>query len=339
MKVDFAVPFETPADCREQVRRAERDGFDGVWTTEVKHDPFLPLALGATVTERVELGTAIAVAFARNPMTVAQAANDLQELSGGRFVLGLGTQVKTHVTRRFSMPWSQPAARMREFVLALRAIWECWESGTPLRFRGEFYTHTVMTPMFTPAPHAFGAPKVFLAGVGTGMTRVAGEVADGFLCHGFTTERYLREVTIPALTAARGSLDGFELAGSPMVVTGRTDEELAGAVAATRRQIAFYGSTPAYRGVLELHDRAALGDDLHALSRRGEWEKMGTLVDDELLHAIAVVGRPDEAAAEVRRRYGDVFTRATLYTPYEADPALVAEVAAAVRGQGAVPRA
>ncbi|WP_431929120.1 TIGR03617 family F420-dependent LLM class oxidoreductase [Amycolatopsis tucumanensis] len=331
MKVDFAVPFSSPADSRETMRRAERDGFDGVWTTEVKHDPFLPLALGATVTERVTLGTAIAVAFARNPMTVAQTANDLQELSGGRLLLGLGTQIKTHVTRRFSMPWSQPAARMREFVLALRAIWDTWHSGARLNFRGEFYTHTVMTPMFTPQPHPYGPPKVLLAGVGEGMTRVAGEVADGFLCHGFTTERYLREVTVPALRSGRDSLDGFELVGSPMVVTGRSDAEIAAALAGTRRQIAFYGSTPAYRGVLELHDRGELGDELHRLSRRGEWERMGTLVDDELLAAIAVVGKPDEVAAEVRRRYGDLFTRATLYLPYEADPGLVAEVAAAVR--------
>ncbi|ROS42787.1 TIGR03617 family F420-dependent LLM class oxidoreductase [Amycolatopsis thermoflava] len=331
MKVDFAVPFESPADCRETMRQAERDGFDGVWTTEVKHDPFLPLALGATVTERVTLGTAIAVAFARNPMTVAQTANDLQELSGGRLLLGLGTQIKTHVTRRFSMPWSQPAARMREFVLALRAIWDSWQTGGRLNFRGEFYTHTVMTPMFTPPPHPYGPPKVLLAGVGEGMTRAAGEVADGFLCHGFTTERYLREVTVPALRSGRSSLDGFELVGSPMVVTGRTDAEIAAALAGTRRQIAFYGSTPAYRGVLELHDRGELGDELHRLSRRGEWERMGTLVDDELLAAIAVVGKPDEVAAEVRRRYGDLFTRATLYLPYEAEPGLVAEVAAAVR--------
>ncbi|WP_020422839.1 TIGR03617 family F420-dependent LLM class oxidoreductase [Amycolatopsis sp. ATCC 39116] len=331
MKVDFAVPFSSPADSRETMRRAERDGFDGVWTTEVKHDPFLPLALGATVTERVTLGTAIAVAFARNPMTVAQTANDLQELSGGRLLLGLGTQIKTHVTRRFSMPWSQPAARMREFVLALRAIWDTWQTGARLNFRGEFYTHTVMTPMFTPQPHPYGPPKVLLAGVGEGMTRVAGEVADGFLCHGFTTERYLREVTVPALRSGRDSLDGFELVGSPMVVTGRSDAEIAAALAGTRRQIAFYGSTPAYRGVLELHDRGELGDELHRLSRRGEWERMGTLVDDELLSAIAVVGKPAEVAAEVRRRYGDLFTRATLYLPYEADPGLVAEVAAAVR--------
>ncbi|MEV5297155.1 TIGR03617 family F420-dependent LLM class oxidoreductase [Amycolatopsis methanolica] len=331
MKVDFAVPFSSPADCRETMRRAERDGFDGVWTTEVKHDPFLPLALGATVTERVTLGTAIAVAFARNPLTVAQIANDLQELSGGRLLLGLGTQIKTHVTRRFSMPWSQPAARMREFVLALRAIWDSWQTGACLNFRGEFYTHTVMTPMFTPPPHPYGPPKVLLAGVGEGMTRVAGEVADGFLCHGFTTERYLREVTVPALRSGRDSLDGFDLVGSPMVVTGRTAAGIAAALADTRRQIAFYGSTPAYRGVLELHDRGELGDELHRLSRRGEWERMGTLVDDELLAAIAVVGKPDEVAAEVRRRYGDLFTRATLYLPYEAEPGLVAEVAAAVR--------
>jgi probable F420-dependent oxidoreductase len=224
---------------------------------------------------------------------------------------------------------------MREYVLALRAIWDTWHTGAPLEFRGEFYSHTLMTPMFTPQAHGFGPPPVLLAGVGETMTEVAGEVADGFLTHGFTTERYVREVTLPALTRGRErigrTLSGFTVKGSPMVATGRTEQELEKATVGVRSQIAFYGSTPAYRTVLELHGWGELGDRLHALSREGRWAEMGPLLDDEVLDAFAVVGAPAEAGAEVVRRYGDVLDRLTLYTPYDADPALMAEVAAAVR--------
>lgn len=335
MKLDFTIPVNGPADCRDVVRQAERDGYDGAWTSEIKHDPFLSLALAVTATERIELGSAIALAFARNPMSVAVLGNDLQELSGGRVMLGLGTQVKAHITRRFGMPWSRPARRMREYVLALRAIWAAWEHGTKLDFEGEFYTHTLMTPMFVPAPHPYGPPRVLLAGVGTAMTETAGEVADGFLCHGFTTERYLREVTVPALARGRDkagrTLDGFEITGSVMLAAGRTEEELAGAIAGARKQIAFYGSTPAYRQVLESHGWGELGDELHTLSRSGRWEEMAMLIDDELLHTVAIVGKPDEVAAGLRRTYGDILTRVSLYTPYEVAPGLSTELAAAVR--------
>ncbi|GAA4686745.1 LLM class F420-dependent oxidoreductase [Pseudonocardia yuanmonensis] len=332
MKIDTSLPLAGSADPREAARRAEEAGYDGLWAAEVTHDPFVALTLAAAVTERAELGTSIAVAFARNPMTLAGTANDLQVLSGGRLLLGLGTQVRAHMTRRFSMPWSQPAARMREFVLAMRAIWDCWADGTRLDFRGEFYSHTLMTPMFVPEPHGFGAPKVLLAGVGPAMTETAGEVADGFLCHGFTTQRYVREVTLPALQRARGGeLGDFQLVGLPMIATGRTEEELAKAVEGVRAQIAFYGSTPAYRGVLELHGWGALGEELHALSTQGEWERMGTLIDDDVLSAVAVVGEPDAIPPELVRRYGDLFSRCSLYTPWDADPGLVAEIAAGVR--------
>jgi probable F420-dependent oxidoreductase len=335
MKIDFTIPITGSVDCRDVVRQAERDGYDGAWTSEIKHDPFVSLTLAATATERIELGTAIALAFARNPMSVAVAGNDLQQVSRGRVLLGLGTQVKAHITRRFAMPWSHPARRMREYVLALHAIWDCWQQGTALDFRGEFYTHTLMTPMFVPEPHPYGRPRVLLAGVGTAMTETAGEVADGFLCHGFTTERYLREVTLPALSRGREkagrALDGLEVMGSMMVVAGRTEDELAKAAAGARKQIAFYGSTPAYRPVLELHGRGELGDRLHTMSRAGQWAEMGELIDDELLHAVAVVGKPDEIAAGLHRAYGDVLTRVSLYTPYEVDPGLITELATAVR--------
>ncbi|MFF1732100.1 TIGR03617 family F420-dependent LLM class oxidoreductase [Streptomyces sp. NPDC058247] len=331
MKIDLAVSAEGP-DQRQAAARAERGGYDGLWTSEVRHDPYLALGLAATATERITLGTCIAVAFARNPMTTAVVADDLQALSGGRLVLGLGSQIKAHITRRFSMPWSHPAARMREYVLALRAIWGARQSGERLDFQGDFYQHTLLTPMFTPAPHGHPAPPVLLAGVGTAMTKVAGEVADGFLCHAFTTERYLREVTLPALTAARGgSLDGFEMVGAPFLVTGSTEEELTASATAVRRQIAFYASTPAYRGVLELHGWGALQDELRPLSKAGAWERMGELITDEILDAFAIVGEPTQAGGELTRRYGDVLTRASLLTLTATVASTTAEIADAAR--------
>ena len=330
MNIDTQVSMTTAsADTRPAAAEAERAGYAGIWTSEVKHDPFIAVALAATVTERIELGTAIAVAFARSPMTTAFQANDLQMLSQGRLLLGLGSQIRAHITRRFSMPWSHPALRMREYILAMRAIWDCWHSGAKLDFRGDFYSHTLMTPFFNPGPNPYGAPRVLLAGVGAAMTRVAGEVADGFLCHGFTTERYLREVTLPALGRIRA---GFEISGSPLVVTGRTEEEMARARRGVREQIAFYGSTPAYRPVLELHGWGELSEELHALSRQGKWQQMGTLVDGQVLDAFAVTAEPGQVAAELLRRYGDIMTRMTLYTPYAIDAAVTQQIATDLQG-------
>jgi len=334
MRVDTGLGASI--DAREAAAEAQRAGYAGVWTSEIKHDPFVSLGLAAVATETIELGTSIAVAFARSPMSLAVQANDVQLLSRGRLLLGLGSQIRPHITRRFSMPWSHPASRMREFILALRAIWGCWNDGTKLEFRGEFYKHTLMTPFFNPGPNPHGAPKVLLAGVGEAMTAVAGEVADGFLCHGFTTERYLREVTRPAL-ARHGRLDGFEVVGSPFVVTGRTDSELEAASRSVREQIAFYGSTPAYRPVLELHGWAGLGDQLHELSLQGRWQEMGTIIDDDVLHAFAVVAEPGAVAAELLRRYGDLMTRMTLYMPYAANPVVTAQVVAGLRGDAPRP--
>ena len=320
-------------DAREAAAEAERDGYAGAWTSEITHDPFVALGLAAVATDTIELGTAIVVAFARNPMSLAMQANDVQLLSRGRLLLGLGSQIRPHITRRFSMPWSQPAMRMREFILALRAIWSCWNDGTKLEFRGEFYKHTLMTPFFNPGPNPHGAPRVLLAGVGEAMTAVAGEVADGFLCHGFTTERYLREVTVPALDR-HARLDRLEVVGSPFVVTGRTEEELAAARRGVREQIAFYGSTPAYRAVLKLHGWDGLGDQLHEMSLQGRWQEMGTIIDDDVLNTFAVVTEPGAVAAELLRRYGDVMTRMSLYTPYALDPAVTAQIVAELRAAG-----
>ncbi|MGW3290501.1 LLM class F420-dependent oxidoreductase [Streptomyces sp. NPDC001002] len=326
MKVDGKLSVWGTAEVVAEALHHEKAGYDGLWASESKHDPFLPLLLAAEHTERLEVGTAIAVAFARSPMQLAYTAHDLQTYSGGRFSLGLGSQIKPHIERRFAMPWSRPAARMREYVSALRAIWAAWNEGEKLDFRGDFYTHTLMSPFFSPPPAPGGAPKVFVAAVGEAMTRVAGEVADGLLAHGFTTERYLREVTLPTVESGldrSGRTRGdFSVSHLLLTATGRTEEELARAIDGTRRQIAFYGSTPAYRGVLELHGWGELGDELNALSkspREDKWEAMGGLVDDEVLHTFAVVAEPERVAGEIRRRYGNLVDRVSFYTAYEID--------------------
>jgi probable F420-dependent oxidoreductase len=323
MKIDGGIGFD-PTGIAEAARLAEHDGYDGVWSTETSHDPFLPIAIGATATEKLEFGTGIAVAFARNPMNLAVVANDLQHLTKGRFMLGLGSQIKAHVTKRFSMPWSHPAPRMRELILAIRAIWATWETGEKLDFRGEFYTHTLMTPFFVPEKHPYGNPKILLAAVGELMTEVAGEVGDGLLVHGFSTERYIREVTLPALErgAAKAGKSRADLTVSypGFVVTGATEADVAAASQAVRQQIAFYGSTPAYRPVLELHGWGDLQTDLNTLSKRGEWVKMGELIDDEVLEAFAVVCPIDQVADQVKARVGDIVDRFGFYTPYKMKP-------------------
>jgi probable F420-dependent oxidoreductase len=319
MKVDASGYTPTVDAAGMAAAEAESWGYDGWWAVETQVDAFLSAAIAAERTDRVEIGTGIAVAFARNPMTVAVQANDLQALSGGRFVLGLGSQIKPHITRRYSMEWSHPAARMREFVLAIRAIWSAWETGEQLDFRGEFYTHTLMTPFFNPGPNPHGNPKIVLAGVGPLMTEAAGEVADGFLCHGFSTERYVREVTIPALQRGREktdrSADGFEISAPAFVVTGDTDAQIADGIAAVKQQIGFYGSTPAYRPVLELHGWQDLHDELNQLTKRGAWDQLADAIDDDVVSAFAVVGTAEEAIAELARRYGDLATRVTLRVP------------------------
>jgi probable F420-dependent oxidoreductase len=324
MKIDGSISLEISSSAAT-ARAAEEAGYDGAWTAETNHDPFLACVVAAEHSERLEIGTSIAVAFARNPMTMAYTAHDLQSFSKGRFLLGVGSQIKPHIERRFSMPWSQPAARMREYIAAMRAIWDAWENGTRLDFRGDFYTHTLMTPFFDPGPTGFGVPAVYLAGVGERMTEVAGEVCDGFLGHGFTTQRYVREVTRPALERGRAragkTLDGFNIALPSFVVTGSTAEEMDAAADGVRQQIAFYGSTPAYRGVLELHGWNALHDDLHALSKQGRWVEMGKLIDDEILHAFAVVAEPGQLAAELLRRYRGFVTRLSFSAPYRFDAA------------------
>ena len=278
MKVDGGL-MGNLAKAGTSAKRLESIGFHGAITAETSHDPFFPLLLAAQETENIELVTSIAVAFARTPMNLANIGHDLNSFSKGRFVLGLGSQIRPHITKRFSMPWSRPAARMREFILAMRAIWDCWHNGVPLTFQGEFYTHSLMTTMFTPVDTEYGAPKVFLAAVGPKMSEVAGEVADGILIHAFTTEKYLREVTLPAVEAglAQGgkSRDEFEISYPGFIVTGQTEEAFNASKAATCKQIAFYGSTPAYAPVLGVHGWGDLQPELNKFQSRASGMRWG----------------------------------------------------------------
>ncbi len=309
----------------EAAKLSEEAGYDGFWTAEISHDPFFPILLAAQATEKIQLGTSIAVAFARNPMVTANIGYDLQQFSKGRFILGLGSQIKPHIEKRFSMPWSgKPASQMREYISAMRSIWDTWQNGTKLDFRGDYYTHTLMTPFFNPGPNPYGTPKVFLAGVGEGMTKVAGEVADGFLAHSFTTERYAREVTMPALEAGMAKSgrrrEDFEISLPAFVVTGATEEDMLAAAVGTRQQIAFYGSTPSYRGVLDAHGWGGLQTELNGLSKQGKWVEMGHAIDDEMLHAFAVVAEPEQLAAKLTARWKGLADRISFYAPYRSDP-------------------
>lgn len=311
---------------------AEAEGFDGIGASETRHDPFLSLALAARETSRVELLSTIAVAFARSPMTVAQSAHDLQAISGGRFLLGLGSQVQPHIEKRFSMPWSRPAARMAEFVQAVRAIWATWQTGEPLRFRGEFYTHTLMTPFFSPSPLPGDVPPIWIAAVGEKMTETAGRVGDGLHAHSFTTAKYLTEVSIPALRrgaeAAGRDPGAVGVALPALIAVGDDQAALDVAIRATRGQIAFYGSTPAYRPVLEAHGWGDLHERLHAASRRGDWAAMADLIPDDVLTAFAAVGSAPEVAAELRSRFDGVITRLSFSASYPiADDTLAALIA------------
>jgi probable F420-dependent oxidoreductase len=330
-----------PGQAPAQAAAAAASGYDGVVSSELDHDPFLLLARAVGSAPGLEYGTSIAVAFARSPMTVAYSAWDLQALTGGRFVLGLGSQVKAHIERRFSMPWSHPAPRMREYVLALRAIWRSWTDGGKLDFDGEFYRHTLMTPMFSPGPLASGPPRVQIAAVGDAMTRVAGEVADGLIVHSFTTRRYLHEVTLPTLQQglerggrARGDID---VAYVPFVVTGTDEKAMAASAAVARERIAFYASTPAYRAVLELHGWGDLQTTLNGLAKQGQWQAMGNLIDDDMLSEFAVVAPLGELPAAYAQWLSGLADSTGFTPPDGMDATATRQFLTAVRAELAVP--
>lgn len=320
MKIDTSFAFGDRLDAIDTLqadfRRRERLGFDGVVAAEIRDDPFLILGLGAAVTERVELRTGIAVAFARSPMTTAYSAHDLQMFSRGRFTLGLGSQIQAHITKRFGMPWQGPARQMADFIRALHAIWDCWYDGKPLDYRGDCYRHTLMTPDFTPQETRYGRPRVVMAAVGPLMIATAAREADGILVHTFCTPRYLEQEILPRVTATLAesgrSRADFEVSFPPFVVTGATEEEFEAARQRVKYRIAFYASTPAYRPVLECHGWEGLQPKLNQLSKNNGWERMPELIGDEMLETFAVVGEPRQVATEIRRRYGHLVDRLTL---------------------------
>ncbi len=315
MKLDTAIGADLGA-VAARTEEAERAGLDGVWASETANNPFLSLALAAEHSERVAIGTAVAIAFAGSPMSMAYTANQLQGYSRGRLVLGLGSQVRAHIERRFGAEWSHPAARMREYVLAMRAAWASWNEGVPLDFRGEFYTHTLMTPLFAPRRHEFGAPRVFLAAVGPRMTEVAGEVADGVITHGLSSPRYLREVTLPALerglrASGRRRAD-VEVTCPGFIAVAETDERMERARSAMRRHLSYYASTPSYRPVLDAHGWGDLQTELHTRSKRAGWDEMAQLVGDDVLDAFTIITSPGRLVEEVRARYGGIVDRITV---------------------------
>lgn len=310
MLVYTTAPLEDARDARNLFPRLEAMGYDGAFTYESKHDPFVPLAAAAEHTTTLRLGTAVAIAFARNPMNLANLGYDLQTLSEGRFSLGLGSQVRPHIQKRFSMTWSHPARRMREMILAIRAIWARWEGQAELDFDGEFYQHRIMIPAFDPGPNPFGPPPIHLGGFGPKMVEVAGEVADGLIAHPFNSRTSLEKNVVPAietgLAKAGRSRDGFTVICATIVATADTEEEFERVKGVVRKHLAFYGSTPAYRQTLDAHGWGDLHPELNRLSKQGKWDDMAHLIDDDVLEAIAVVGERNEIAGKLRARLDGV---------------------------------
>jgi probable F420-dependent oxidoreductase len=337
VKVEMAIVGRDFTESGEVAARLEAQGLDVGVVFEAARDPFLQVQLCAQHTSRLEIATGVAIAFARSPMIVAQTANDLQTLSRGRFVLGLGSQIKPHIEKRFSMPWSRPAARMREYVRAIRAIWHAWASGEKLDFRGEFYTHTLMTPFFNPGPNPFGTPPIFVAGVGPKMIEVAGEVGDGFFVHPLNTPSFVTDVVLPSLqkgfdTAGRKRGD-FQISCQTITMVGGDDEQIATARNKARGQISFYGSTPAYQVVLDHMGVGAIHPELNRLSKQGKWIDMMKLVSDDMLDQIGVSGTPAEVGARLAARNGG-FADRTMLTMYDetGDPDAITDLIAALRG-------
>jgi probable F420-dependent oxidoreductase len=299
-------------------RAAEDLGFAGLWTSETKHDAFLPLAIAANETQAVELGTSVAIAFSRSPMETAQTAWDLQDLSDGRLLLGLGTQVKAHITRRFSMPWDRPAARLREYILALRAIWESFQTGEALRFEGEFYQHTLMTPFFDPGPMDHPEIPIYIAGVNTRLARLAGEICDGFHVHPFHSPEYVRQTVKPAIAegAEGAGRDPAQVTLATSVFVIVTGDAAAEQRESVREQISFYASTPTYRTVLEAHGWEEVGERLGVMAREKQWREMPALITDEMISAFAIEAHPDEIGPALRERYEGLVARVALYLPF-----------------------
>jgi probable F420-dependent oxidoreductase len=331
MKVDSYFVLD-PEAAGGAARTAADLGYDGFFTAETQHDPFLPLAFASQTAPELELGTAIAVAFPRSPMVTAMTSWDLARMSGGKFMLGLGTQVKAHITRRFSTVWDSPGLRLREYVLALRAIWSAWQKSEPLEFDGEYYQFSLMTPFFDPGPIKHPEVPVYIAGVGPWLSRMAGEVCDGFHIHPFHTVSYLDLTVLPnvaagAAAAGRSSAD-VEMVTTVFVMTGATDSEVEQSMGAVRQQMAFYASTPSYKPVLDASGWD-FGEKLHAMSRRGEWAAMALEIPDEAVFEAGVVAPVDKLGSAIKERYGDRVQRVGFYsigTILDTDPDALRQV-------------
>ena len=315
MIIDASLPPTSLAHIPSIAKAAEELGFSALWSTETMHDPFLPGALVVEHTQTLGFGTAVAIAFARSPATLAYTAWDLAQASGGRFILGLGTQVKAHIERRFGMSWPESVVdKLREQIGALHAFWNTWQTGEPLNFRGEYYRLSLMSPFFNPGPIETPHIPIYIAGVNTGLGRLAGEVADGFLVHPFHTPRYLNEVMFPAieqgLAKSGRSRENVKISVTAFVVTSAEDSEF------VRQQIAFYASTPSYRSVMALHGWDAEAEQLSALAARGKWGEMPGLIDNEMLGTFATVVDASELTAALSERYGGVADRLALYLPF-----------------------
>ena len=322
MKLDASLAVEGKhlPTIDEVGHAAESLGFAGLWTSETKHDSFLPLAVAANSTRTLDLGTSIAIAFSRSPMTTAQISWDLQDHSGGRFILGLGTQVRAHIERRFSMPWGRPAARLKDYILALRVIWQSFQTEDSLNYEGEFYRHTLMTPFFNPGPIEYPEIPIYIAGVNTRLAKVAGELCDGFHVHPFHTLEYVRQTVKPAIKEGaekeNRNPEDVKLATSVFVITGETREEVEEQREKMRSQAAFYASTPSYRVVLEAHGWEDTGQELGRLARDKKWDEMPGLITDEMLRAFAVEAAPEEVGSALKERYQGLIDRVALYVPF-----------------------
>lgn len=334
MRVTHRLASQSLASIPSEAAWAEAIGYDALSKNETAHDSFIPLTLAATSTTRAMLQTSVAIAFPRSPMIAAYTARDLQDLSQGRFRLGLGTQVKGHIERRFSTAWESPGPRLREYVQALKAIWQAWETGERLNYQGKHYQFTLMTPFFSPGPSEYPPPPVFAAAVNAYNCQVAGEVADGLMLHSLTSPDYVRDVVRPAL--ARGAeragrdADNIPVSGGGFLITGPNRASLRAAQAEVRRRIAFYASTRTYHTVLAAHGFEEIGQRLHEMSLRGEWGEMGELVSDEMLEAFAVSGEYDEIAGEFAKQYGGLLDEAS-FTLYSERPLAESELRRIVR--------
>lgn len=321
MLLDNLIQHHPPATVGEEVARLERAGLDGYFVAETNHDAVLTASLAAAQSTRLTIGTAVAIAFARSPMSMAYSAHGLQQIAGGRFVLGIGSQIRAHIERRFGMPWGDPVRRMGEFIAAYHATWDAWETDQELDFRGDFYQHTLMPPAFRPTKLPWPRPPLLLAAIGPRMTRLAAKNADGVVCHPLSSVRFLQERTLPQLRRAADDagkdLAQYLVCATVLVATGSSADELETDIARTRRQIAFYASTPAYRPVLDLHGWGELHDAARALTRQGRWSELPDLVDDQVLNAFAVVAEPDRLGPAIAARYGGSLTRVNLATEHQ----------------------